>query len=87
MDAGTLYSIGIALVFSGILVFLGAILLLILSSVKRDRNVRGGGAIVIGPFPIVFGTDRESVKKVLLLSLALTILLVIAMVVFYLLSR
>jgi uncharacterized protein (TIGR00304 family) len=49
--------------------------------------LEGGGAIVVGPFPIIFGTDKESIKTVLLLSIALTILLIIMMVIFYLMSK
>jgi len=87
MDAGTFYSLGIALIFAGMLVVLIAIFLLFLASVRGEGKVRGGGAIIIGPFPIIFGTDNESVKMVLLLSLTLMILLVIAMVIFYLMFR
>ena len=87
MDAGTLYGLGIGLILAGMLVVLVAIILLFLSSVRREGKVRGGGAIIIGPFPIIFGTDKESIKTVLLLSLTLTILLIIVMVIFYLLFR
>jgi uncharacterized protein (TIGR00304 family) len=87
MDAGTLQGLGIALIFAGMLVILVAIFLLFLSSIKEKGKVKGGGAIIIGPFPIVFGTDKESVKTVLLLSLALTVVLIILMIIFYLLSR
>ncbi len=87
MDAGTLYGLGIGLILAGMLVILVAIILLFLSSVRREGKVRGGGAIIIGPFPIIFGTDKESIKTVLLLSLTLTILLIIVMVIFYLMSR
>ncbi|MCK4474502.1 DUF131 domain-containing protein, partial [Candidatus Bathyarchaeota archaeon] len=46
----------------------------------------GGGVLIIGHFPIIFGTDKEAVKAVLLLSLALTVLLIImAVVVFFVL--
>jgi uncharacterized protein (TIGR00304 family) len=86
MDAGTLYGLAIALIFTGMLIILVATLLLFLSNVNGEGKVKGGGAIIIGPFPIIFGTDKESVKTVLLLSLALTVLLVIAMVMFYLIS-
>jgi uncharacterized protein (TIGR00304 family) len=85
MDPGTLQVLGIALIFAGMLVILAAIFLLFLSSTKGERKVKGGGAIIIGPFPIIFGTDKESVKTVLLLSLTLMILLIILMVIFYLL--
>jgi uncharacterized protein (TIGR00304 family) len=87
MDAETLYALGIVLIFAGMLVILVAILLLFLSNVKGEEKVKGGGAIIIGPFPIVFGTDKESVKTILLLSITLTILLVIVMLIFYLISR
>jgi len=87
MNAETLYGLGIVLIFAGMLIILAAILLLFLSNIKGDGKVKGGGAIIIGPFPIIFGTDKESVKTILLLSLALTILLVIVMVIFYLISR
>jgi len=87
MDAGTLQGLGIALIFVGILVILVAVLLLFLSGIKRERKVKSGGAVIIGPFPIIFGTDKESVKTVLLLSLTLTILLIIAMIIFYLVLR
>jgi len=87
MDAGTLYGLGIALVFAGMLVILVAIVLLFISSVKGEGKVRGGGAVIIGPFPIIFGTDKESVKTVLLLSIILVILLAVVTVLFYLVFR
>jgi len=86
MDTGALYGLGIALIFAGILVTLAAILFLFISNTRKGEKVRGGGAIIIGPIPIIFGTDKESIKTVLLLSLTLTILLVAVMVVFHLLS-
>lgn len=84
MDVETLYGLGITLIFTGILVILVAIMVLFFSSIGGKRKVKGGGAIIIGPFPIIFGTDKESIKTVLLLSIALTILLAIVTVVFYL---
>jgi uncharacterized protein (TIGR00304 family) len=60
--------------------------LLSISGAKKGK-VKGGGAIIIGPVPIIFGTDEKSLKTILLLSLALTAMLVVAMVVYYLLLR
>jgi uncharacterized protein (TIGR00304 family) len=74
------------LIFIGVLIIVLAVLLLSVWNVKKGK-VKGGGAIIIGPVPIIFGTDRESLRTVLLLSLALTMLLVVAMVVYYLLLR
>jgi uncharacterized protein (TIGR00304 family) len=86
IDSGILYALGIALIFVGVLIIVLAVLLLSVWNVKKGK-VKGGGAIIIGPVPIIFGTDRESLRTVLLLSLALTMLLVVAMVVYYLLLR
>ena len=87
MNAGTLYGLGIALIFVGMFVILVAVVLLFISNLKGKGKVKGGGAIIIGPLPTVFGTDKESIKTVLLLSITLTILLIIIIVVSYLLFR
>jgi len=87
VDAEAFYGLGIALIFAGTLVILAAVLLLFLASVRGKRKVTGGGAIIVGPFPIIFGTDKESIKIILLLSIMLTIVLVIAMVIFHLMLR
>ena len=82
-----LFGLGIALIFAGILINLIAVVLLFVSSVRGKGEVKGGGAIIIGPFPIVFGTDKESIKTVLWLSITLSILLAIVTVIFYLVSK
>lgn len=38
------------------------------------RSVRGGGVVMIGPIPIIIGTDSKSV--IIVLAIALTILLI-----------
>jgi uncharacterized protein (TIGR00304 family) len=86
IDAGALYALGIALVFVGVLIIIVAVILLSVSGAKKGK-VKGGGAIIVGPVPIIFGTDEKSLKTVLLLSLALTVMLVVAMIVYYLLLR
>jgi uncharacterized protein (TIGR00304 family) len=84
--AETLYTLGFALIFIGILVIIVAVILVSISGAKKGK-VRAGGAVIIGPVPIIFGTDKKSLKTVLLLSMALTVLLIVAMVVYYLLFR
>lgn len=86
VDAGVLYALGIALIFVGVLIIVVAVILLSVSGAKEGK-VKGGGAIIIGPVPIIFGTDEKSLKTVLLLSLALTVLLVVVMILYYLLLR
>ena len=82
----TLYALGIIIIFIGVIIIFAAFVLLFLSSIKSGR-ARGGGALIIGPFPIVFGSDKESVKTILWLSIALTVLLFIVSIVLYLLGR
>jgi len=81
VDAGTLYSLGLALIFIGTVVAIVAALLLFLPKAKGKGETRGGGAIIIGPVPIIFGTDDKSVKTVLILALVLATLLLMVTVV------
>jgi uncharacterized protein (TIGR00304 family) len=80
------YSLGIGLVVVGIIVIFVAI---ILGSVRRGgaegkAKVRGAGVILIGPIPLIFGTDKKSVKEVLVLALALIIVVLIITLVWWL---
>jgi uncharacterized protein (TIGR00304 family) len=86
IDYSTLYALGIALIFVGVLVIIIAVALVSISNSGKGE-LEGGGAIIIGPFPIIFGTNRKSVKTILLLSLALMVTLVVAMVMYYLIFR
>ena len=86
IDYATLYTLGIALVLAGLLIIIVAFILLSISSAKKGK-VKGGGAIIIGPVPIIFGTDRQSLKSILLLSLTLTAMLVGAIILYYLLLK
>lgn len=86
VDATSLCALGIALVFVGILIVVVTLFLLSVSSATR-RKIKGGGAVIIGPVPIIFGTDKRSLKTVLLLSLALTIMLIAFLILQYLLMK
>jgi len=86
MDAGTFYGLGLALVFIGILIIIIVTLLVFLSHIRKGGKVRGGGVVIIGPVPIIFGTDKKSLKTILLLSITLTIILVIASIILYFMS-
>ena len=77
---------GIVLVLAGVVIIAVAVFLLSVRGAGKGK-VRGGGAVIIGPIPIIFGTDKKSLKTVLLLSLALTALLLAVMIVHYLLVR
>jgi uncharacterized protein (TIGR00304 family) len=73
----SLATLGFLLVLVGFVVILIAVVLSFLASAKNNARVKGGGALIIGPVPIVFGTDKESVKTLLILSIVLMILVLI----------
>lgn len=81
LDAGSFYSLGVALIFVGVLIVLVAFALLFIVGFE-EKTVRGGGTVIIGPFPIIFGTDKESVKILLWLSITLTVILIAFFIVF-----
>lgn len=81
-EAGVLYSMGIVLILVGIPIIVLAVIVLSMRSAGKSK-IRGGGAVIIGPIPIIFGTDKKSLKTIISLSLALTILLIIVLVIRY----
>ena len=86
MNLAVFYALGIALIVVGIIVIIAAIIVVSTRGAGKGK-VKGAGVIMIGPIPIIFGTDKKSVKTVLALALALVIALIIAMVVYYWLLR
>ena len=88
MDATFTYAVGLALVAAGIVIIaLALILASIRGTEKGNAHVKSAGVIMIGPIPIIFGTDNKSIKTVLVLALALTIALIVASIVYYWLLR
>jgi uncharacterized protein (TIGR00304 family) len=86
VDITDFYGLGVALVVVGIIIIVAVIAL---SSAARSKKgkLQGAGVIIIGPIPIIFGTDKKSVKTVVALTLALTIVVLIITVVYYWLLR
>ncbi|MDH5420045.1 MAG: DUF131 domain-containing protein [Candidatus Bathyarchaeota archaeon] len=83
MSDQLLFSLGVILVFAGFFIAFVAVILMFFATTREKGKVKGGGAVIIGPFPIVFGTDRESLKILLLLSIALIVLMLIVTVIFH----
>ena len=82
-DLTVFYAIGIALVIVGVAVIVAALIRASTGSSKGQSRVRGAGVIMIGPIPIIFGTDKKSVKTVLALALGLSIVFLIILLVYY----
>lgn len=81
MDLETLYGTGLALVFVGVIILVIATVLLLVSGIRSRGRVKGAGVVIIGPVPIIFGTDKQSIKLVLSLSITLVALLIVLMLV------
>lgn len=81
-----LYALGLVLIFVGIILVVITLVLLSVSSAKAAK-FHGGGAIIIGPVPIIFGTDSKSLKTVLLLSFALTVTTIALVIIQHLLVK
>lgn len=68
--------IGLALIIIGIAVILIAFILTMVRGIGKPGKVRSGGVIFLGPFPIIFGTDKESLKILILLAIILAAIMV-----------
>ena len=80
-----LNEIGIILIFVGIILVILAILGSARNSEKTKNEV--AGVIMIGPIPIIFGTDKKSLKNVIILAIILTATVIVATILWYLLQR
>ena len=67
--------IGLALIFVGIAVIIAAFILFMLRGIGKVEKVRGG-IIFVGPFPIILGTDKESLKVLVLLAIVLVAVMI-----------
>jgi len=69
----TVFIIGVALIFIGFL-------LEFLKCLKKTGKVKTAGAVLIGPFPIVFG-DKDLVKYSVVLLVLMTALIIVLIIV------
>ncbi|NJE30188.1 DUF131 domain-containing protein [Thermococcus sp. 18S1] len=75
MDGKTLILSGMALIFIGfLLVFIGTLV----SALGGEADVEGGGVIMIGPIPIIFGTSKGAAGLAAVLAVILMALWLIA---------
>jgi uncharacterized protein (TIGR00304 family) len=67
-----LTQIGFVLVVFGIILALVAVFIVAIRGRHGMSEARGGGVLLIGPIPIVFGSDRGSTRTLLVLAIILT---------------
>ena len=63
------FFIGLALFILGIIICIIGVLWNIIKSFKTKGRIRGGGVVIIGPFPIIYGTDKEFTKMALIMTI------------------
>ena len=65
------FSIGLLLAIAGFVVGILVFIIAIAKSMRGSGKVRGGGVVMIGPVPIIFGTDKQSTRTLVLLAIVL----------------
>lgn len=87
MVSATLANAGLLLVVVGFILAFVAVILLAIKAKGTGGQTRGAGILLIGPFPIVFGSDRESVGTLMILAIVLIAIVLAFMLIPSLLSR
>lgn len=71
-------AVGWMLIISGVTVLFAAITVFFRVLLRREaRGLRGGGLVLLGLIPIIFGTDEEPVKIIIALAIALIAIMLI----------
>jgi uncharacterized protein (TIGR00304 family) len=66
-----LITAGLVLVLAGF----GIIVVSVLSGARKSgAEVRGGGVVMVGPIPIIFGTDAKWASIAMILAIVLVVL-------------
>jgi len=73
------FSIGLLLVLAGFAVGMLAFIIALLRSARGTGKMRGGGVVMIGPVPVIFGTDKESTRVLVLLAIVLMVAFLVLM--------
>ena len=87
MDAPSVTEVGFLLIIFGFVLAFVAMILLAFRSARGSEKTRAAGVLLIGPIPIIFGTDRDSVKGLMILAIALMIVVLVVMFLPYLFGK
>ena len=79
MNTASTADLGFLLIILGFVLAVTAMLIMVLRSPRGSGSAKGAGLILIGPIPIVFGTDKQSVKIVMVLAIVLILLALVVM--------
>ncbi len=72
--------LGLLLVIIGIVACIVGMLVFFIEAARRgegEKKVEGGGLILIGPFPIVFGSSTKITRMMIILAIVLIVVFLI----------
>ena len=81
MTTVSMWDAGLFLVVAGFILAFVAVILLAIRSRGTGGQTRGGGVLLIGPIPIVFGSDRESARTLMILAIVLIVIVLAFMII------
>ena len=87
MDAPSATEVGFILIIFRFVLAFAAMILLAFRSARGSEKTRAAGVLLIGPIPIIFGTDKDSVKGLMILALVLVLVVLVFMFLPYLFGR
>ena len=87
MTDTALANVGTMLVILGFLLAFVAVIFLAFKSRGTSGQSKSAGILLIGPIPIIFGSDRDSVKTLMILAIVLIVIFFVFMITPSLLSR
>jgi len=87
MNTPSIADLGFLLIIFGFVLAVIAMVIMVVRSPRGPGSGRGAGILLIGPIPIVFGTDKQSVKLVMILAVVLILLALFVMLLPSLVGR
>jgi uncharacterized protein (TIGR00304 family) len=75
MKSEELVFLGVVIVVLGMIIIIAGLFKesAFKSKTESEGGIRGGGVVMIGPLPIIFGTDQESTTTVILLAIIMVV--------------
>ena len=87
MVAPSVTEVGFVLIIFGFVLAFAAMILLAFRSTRGSGKTRAAGVLLIGPIPIIFGTDKDSVKGLMILAIVLILVVLVIMFLPYLFGK
>lgn len=81
MPSINITGIAIGLILIGFILAVISMIILAKSGSGKNSGHRAAGILLIGPIPIMFGTDRESIKILVVLVIVLILVVLVFMLV------